>query len=85
MIQNFTKKIVCGGGGGKEGWGLTSPKSAHVVHQSVLIFPQSAAYFLYAAWLRWWWEWGAEEVPLDENIVNFLNCKLVDRRRARLS
>ena len=52
------------GGGG--GWGLTSPKSAHVMHQSVLIFFQSATYFLYAACLRWWWEWGAQEVPVME-------------------
>lgn len=37
------------------------------MHQSVLIFPQSATYFLYAACLRWWWEWGAEEVPIHGN------------------
>ena len=36
-----------GGGGGC--WSLTSPKSAHVMHQSVFkIFPQSATYFLLA-------------------------------------
>ena len=81
-IKISQKKFGCGGG---EGWGLTSPKSANVMHQSVLIFLQSATYFLCAACLRWWWEWGAEEVPLDGNIVDFLNCKLVDRRRARSS
>ena len=74
--------VVVGGGGGG---GLTSPKSAHVMHQSVLIFPQSATYFLYAACLRWWWEWGAEEVPIHGNLVDFLNCNLVVRRGARSS
>ena len=72
-----------GGGGGV--WGITSPKSAHVMHQSVLIFPKSARYFLCAVCLRWWWEWGVEEVPLHGNIVDYLNCRLVDRRRARSS
>ena len=74
--------VVVGGGGV---WGLTSPKSAHVMHQSVLIFPKSARYFLCAVCLRWWWEWGVEEVPLHGNIVDYLNCRLVDRRRARSS
>ena len=83
-IKISQKKFGCGGGGGG-GWGLTSPKSAHVMHQSVLIFFQSATYFLYAACLRWWWEWGVQEVPIHGNLVYFLNCNLVDRRRARSS
>ena len=82
-MKIFTEKIWVWWGGG--GWGLTSPKSAHVMHQSVLIFFQSATYFLYAACLRWWWEWGAQEVPIHGNLVDFLNCNLVDRRRARSS
>ena len=73
-IKISQKKFGCGGGGG---WGLTSPKTANVMHQSVLIFPQSATYFLYAACLRWWWEWGEEEVPIHGNLVDSSTVNLL--------